>query len=183
LLLVLFIWIAMFAYIGGPRLRSWVNRILPGLPEALIVRLPWRRKRLQRDFSSMLALLLDNGVPEPEAVALAAESTANSNMVRRATRVADSLKQGLALPEAVRTMDDSGEFAWRLRNAFRKEGGFARALKGWHEALDAKAFQLEQTFAQLITTVLVLVNGLIVGCIAIAIFLTLVQIINAGLLW
>ena len=80
-------------------------------------------------------------------------------------------------------MDHSADFAWRLRNAFRKEGGFARALNGWHEALDAKAFQLEQTFAQLITTVLVLVNGLIVGSISIAIFLTLVQIINAGLLW
>ena len=31
--------------------------------------LPWRRKRMQRDFSTMLAILLDSGVPEPEAVA------------------------------------------------------------------------------------------------------------------
>jgi type II secretory pathway component PulF len=183
LLLVLFVWGAMLAYLGGARLRHWVNRLLPGLPDAVAIRLPWRKKRLQRDFSSMLALLLDNEVPEPEAVTLAAESTANLSLVHRAAKVTELLKQGVTLPEAIRTMDDTEEFGWRLRNAMRNEAGFLRALGGWHEALDAKAFQLEQMFAQVITTALVLVNGLLIGSLAIAVFLALIQITNAAVLW
>ena len=58
--------------------------------------------------------------------------------------------------------------------------GFVRALTGWHEALDAKAFQLEQAAAQVITTVLVLINGLIVASIMIAVFLVLIQLINGA---
>ena len=41
----------------------------------MLCRLPWRRKRFQRDFSAMLAVLLDAEVPETEAVGLAAEAT------------------------------------------------------------------------------------------------------------
>jgi small-conductance mechanosensitive channel len=58
-----------------------------------------------------------------------------------------------------------------------------RALTGWHEALDARAFQLEQTAAQVVTTSMVLLNGLIVACIVFAIFLALVQILNGATLW
>jgi type II secretory pathway component PulF len=131
----------------------------------------------------MLAVLLDAGVTEPEAVNLAAEATANAIMVHRAERVTALLKEGITLPEAIRAMDECGEFRWRLRNALQHEGGFLRALAGWHAALDAKAFQLEQTSAQLITSFLVLVNGVVVGCIAIAIFLALVNLINRAVLW
>jgi hypothetical protein len=58
-----------------------------------------------------------------------------------------------------------------------------RALTGWHEALDAKAFQLEQAAAQVTTTVLVLVNGLIVASFMIAVFLVLITLINGAALW
>src|SRR6266850_4827822 len=175
---VAFLWLAMLAYVGGPRLGLWVNRVLPGFPDVVTSRLPWRRKRLQRDFSAMLAVLLDSGVPEREAVNLAAGATANSTMVHRAEKVTALLREGTALPDAIHAMDDCGEFRWRLRNALQHGGGFLRALDGWHAALDAKAFQLEQTSAQLITTSLVLVNGVVVGCITIAIFLALVHLIN-----
>jgi type IV pilus assembly protein PilC len=183
LVLVAFIWVAALVYIGGPALVGWINRLLPGLPGALAIRLPWQRKRLQRDFSSMLALLLDHGVPETEAVNLAAESTANSSIQKRARQAQERLKQGAGLPEALQAMDDCGEFQWRLRNALKHHNGFMRALKGWHEALEAKAFQLEQTSAQIITTVLVIINGLVIGSISIAIFLALVQVINSAILW
>jgi len=181
--MVAFIWLAMLAYVGGPRLGRWANRVLPGFPDVVTSRLPWRRKRLQRDFSAMLALLLDAGVPEGEAVNLAAGATANSIMVDRAEKVTALLCEGTALPDAIHAMDDCGEFRWRLRNALQHQGGFLRALDGWHVALDAKAFQLEQTSAQLITTCLVLVNGVVVGCIAIAIFLALINLINRAVLW
>jgi type IV pilus assembly protein PilC len=178
-----FIWLLVFTYLGGPRLRGWVNRIFPGAADHLLYLLPWRRKRLQRDFSAMLAILLDSGVPETEAVRLAGETTDNAVMIRRSAKAAGLLQKGAKLSEAVLQLDDSPEFRWRLANAFKRAGGFLKALSGWHEALDAKAFQLEQTAAQVSTTLLVLVNGLIVGCIMLGIFIVLISLINHMTLW
>jgi len=177
------IWILMLAYVGGPRLRGWVARLLPGVPDRILYRLPWKRKRLQRDFSAMLAVLLDSEVPEVEALALAAESTANDVVRRRAALACSRLKDGVKLPVAIRCLDDSGELQWRLANALQCGGGFLRALTGWHEALDAKAFQLEQAAAQMTTSALVLVNGAIVAGVAIAVFAVLIQLINIAVLW
>jgi type II secretory pathway component PulF len=105
---------------------------------------PWKQKKLQRTFSAMLAVLLDGGVPEAEAVRLAGDSTANEICRRRARRVMAALEQGIKLDDAVRVFDDSGEFHWRLTNAIHVHGGFLGALRGWHESLDAKAFQQEE---------------------------------------
>ena len=179
----LFLLVVTLSYVGGARLSDWLSLEAFPLVDWLGWKLPWRRKRLQRDFSSMLALLLDSGVPEPEAVTLAAEATANSIFQRRASRAVEQLKQGVKLTEAVAAMDDSGEFRWRLANAFHARGGFPRALAGWHEALDAKAFQQEQAAAHVVTTTVVLLNGALVGCIVVAVFLYLIAIINTGVLW
>lgn len=180
---LLLLWALMIAYVGGPRLREWISRWLPGGPDRMAMMLPWKRKRLQRDFSSMLAMLLDANVPEAEAVTIAAEATANRAMIRRGENMCALLAQGIKLPEALRGMDDSGELRWRIANALQARGGFLRALTGWQEALDAKAFQLEQASAQVATTALVLVNGVMVGCIVIAVFLLLVNLINEACLW
>ncbi|MCX6927624.1 MAG: type II secretion system F family protein, partial [Verrucomicrobia bacterium] len=177
------VWLATLAYIGGPRLRGWISRALPGTQDLLATWLPWRRKRLQRDFSAMLAVLLDAEVPEAEAVSLAAESTANMTIIHRAKRVCTRLQDGVKLPEALLTLDGSHELHWRLSNALSRGAGFVRALTGWHEALDAKAFQQEQAAAQVTTTVLVLINGLIVASILIAVFLVIIQIINQTSVW
>lgn len=181
--IICFFWLAFLAYVGGPRLCAWLHRALPGLLDEFSCRLPWRRKRLQRDFSAMLAVLLDAEVPETEAVALAGAATANLAMSRRARQVQKLLNEGVKLPEAMRAMDDTGEFRWRLSNALHHRGGFLRALSGWHEALDAKAFQLEQSAAQVTTTALVLFNGLIVATIVIGMFLVLIQLLNQAVLW
>jgi type IV pilus assembly protein PilC len=177
------LWLAVGAYVGGPWLVVWFRGIAPGLTDRLLWGLPWRKKRLQRDFSAMLAVLLDAGVPEADAVTLVGEATANRTLAGRAARVRARLNAGTKLPEAIRALDDSGELHWRLSNALRRTGGFLSALTGWHEALDAKAFQLEQTAAQLTTTFFVLANGLIVGGIVIGMFLALIQIINQVALW
>lgn len=180
------IWFLTLAYIGGPRLQGWLGLVLPSAAEAwdnVLWRLPWRRKRLQRDFSAMLAVLLEAEVPEAEAIRLAGEATANTAVQRRATRAVALLGQGVTLPVALEAVDDCGEFRWRLANALRGGFGFVRALSGWHEALDAKAFQLEQAAAQLTTTFLVLLNGAIVGCIVLAIFMALIKLINMATLW
>jgi type II secretory pathway component PulF len=181
--LVCVLWLMAAAYLGGPRLRGWLRRISPGLTDRVLWSLPWRRKRLQRDFSGMLAVLLDAGVPEPEAVMLAGEAAANGTMARRADRVRALLNNGARLPEAIREIDDSPEFRWRISNALSRPGGFLGALAGWHEALDAKAFQLEQTAAQMTTTLFVLLNGLIVAVMVIGLFMPLIEIVNRGVLW
>ena len=183
LALILFLVVILFGYIQGPPWR-WTRLLMPTSVVSWISwRLPWRRKRLQRDFSAMLTILLDSGVPEAEAVKMAGESTANRLVIRRAARVSGLLQQGGKLPEALKAMDDTGELHWRISNAVQREGGFFRALKGWHEALDAKAFQSEQSAAQLTTTFLVLFNGAIVACVVIGVFAALIDVINAGLLW
>lgn len=175
--LLLLLWASAIVYIGGPRVAAW-------FPFSAQIQhwIPWRRKRLQRDFSTMLAILLDSGVSEPEAVTLAADCTANSVFQRRATRAVDSLKRGMKLTEAVQAMDDSGEFGWRLTNAFHG-GGFLKALAGWHESLDAKAFQEEQAAAHTITSALVLWSGVFVGAVVISVFAFLVSITNGAVLW
>jgi type II secretory pathway component PulF len=181
--MLLLLWVATLLYLGGPRLRRWLSRFLGDLPDWLDLHLPWRRKRLQRDFSTMLALLLDANAPEPAAVTLAAQSSANRLMTERATRINAQLSQGVKLPAAIQTADGSRELQWRLANALQRGGGFLSALSGWHEALDARAFQLEQTAAQLATTGLVLCNGLIIGSIVAGMFVALIQILNTAVLW
>jgi type II secretory pathway component PulF len=178
---ILFLWFALLAYIGGPRLKRWIERFAPTLIDRLILKLPWRRKRLQRDFSSLLASLLDSGIQEQEAVRVAAAGTGNHFFIKRAGVVTNALREGVKLPDAISAVDGSGELRWRLGNAGRG-AGFVRALAGWHEALDAKAFQLEQTAAQVTSTLIVLLNGLIVASIVIGIFVALIGLISP-ILW
>ena len=183
---MLFVWLLTVCYLGGPRLRGWVRRISPAaatLVDCVLYWLPWRRKRLQRDFSAILAASLEAGVPEKDAVRLAAQSTANTVFIARGERAAALLAQGIRLPEAIGVLDRSGEFKWRLANALQSNGRFVKALEGWHQALDAKAFQLEQTAAQTATTLLVLLNGFIVAAIVLGMFLPLIALLNRMTLW
>lgn len=171
------LFLGALAYLGRPQARwlpflDWVHYLEP-----------WRRKRMQRDFSTLLGLLLDSGAPEPAAIRLAADATANAVFQRRAAQAVARLGEGAKLAEAVAAVDDSGEFAWRLRNAFHGGAHFQRALAGWRAALDAKAYQQEQTAGQIISTAVVLWNGLFVAAIAASVFLLLIAVIDAGVLW
>jgi len=183
IVMIAFIWLLLFFYLGGPRLYGWSKKLMGGLPDWIHFHLPWRRKRLLRDFSAMLAILLDANMPEGDAVGLAAECTANSIILRRSRKVQNQLGNGVKLPDALGALDDSGELQWRLTNALRRGHGFLNALNGWHEALDSKAFQQEQTAAQLTTTALVLFNGLMVGSIVIGMFLPIIALISQATLW
>lgn len=174
---------AMF-YIGGPRFLGWLGAGLSWPQFHLILYcVPWRRKRIQRDFAAMLAVLLDAEVPEERAVVLAAESTANAYFTRRTSQVVSDLRQGIKLTDALARLDSSGEFKWRLSNALHSGKNFFVALEGWLEALDARAFRQQQTFAQAVTTALVLYNGLMVGLFAVFVFRGFTMIINQGVLW
>jgi type II secretory pathway component PulF len=174
---------AVLLYIGGPQLVRWFQfRGFP-LVDWIAWRMPWKQKRLQRTFSAMLAVLLDGGVPEAEAMRLAGDCTANEICRHRAQRVIGALEQGTKLDDAVRAFDSSGEFHWRLTNATHARGGFLSALQGWHEALDAKAFQQEEASAHALTSGLVILNGVLVALIATGMFGILIACVNAALLW
>jgi type II secretory pathway component PulF len=177
--LLVMVWLTALVYVCGPGTMT----SLKSLSDALNYRLPWRRKRLERDFSVMLAILLDAEVPEEQAVTLAAQSTDNGVFMRRGAVVAQRLCEGMRLTEAVQAFDDTGEFRWRLANAAHGRGGFMAALNGWHEALDAKAYQLEQGASQIITTSFVILNGCVVGLIAIGVFQMLTSLIWEATLW
>ena len=169
-------------YIGGPGLvRKFQYRSVP-LVDWITWRVPWKRKKLLRAFSAMLAVLLDGDVPEAEAVRLAGEATANEICRRRTRRVIAALEQGVKLDEAVRMFDATGEFHWRLANAAHARGGFLSALRSWHEALDAKAFQQEETATHALTSGLVVLNGVVVGLVATAMFGILISVLRAMLL-
>ncbi len=144
--------------VNSSRVRwlGWLDR--------LFYSLPWHRNRMKRDFSSMLVTLLDGGLPEEDAVYRAGHATTNRIFMRKAESVRSSLRQGVPLHEAVNKMDVKGGMSWHLQNAFHRRGGFREALAGWQESLDARAFQQEQTAAQLVTSLFVL---LIVGWIGI----------------
>lgn len=172
-----------WCYIGGPRLARWVDRVWAGLPDRVAWRVPWRRQRLQRDFSVMLAHLLDAGIPESRAVQIAAASTANEVVVGRAARVEADLAGGQKLPEALERMDPAGGFRWRLENAAHGSREFRVALEGWHEALTVEAYRLEQSSAQVLTTALVVLNGAFVGSLAVAVFGMLTDLVNSASLW
>jgi type II secretory pathway component PulF len=160
--------VATVTYIGGPGLARWCRWFFPS--DRMAWQIPWKRKRLQRTFSAMLAVLLDGGVPEAEAVRLAGDCTANEICRRHAQRIVTALQQGGTLDEVVRAFDEKGEFHWRLANATHAQGGFLDALRGWHEMLDAKAFQQEEAAAHTITSGIVILNGLIVGLVALGTF-------------
>lgn len=170
-------------YVGGPRLSGWLSIVLGDSVARISWWLPWRRKRMLRDFSGMLAVLLDGGVPEDKALALAAQSTANTLFTKRAAQAAERLRGGATLIEAVRQLDDSGEFRWRLANASHGPAGFRAALDGWLEALDAKAFQQEQAASQLVTTFLVVINGISVALIGMTLFSPLYEMVTIVALW
>ena len=175
--------LAAICYLGGPRLSRWTSKVFGDLPDRLSSAVPWRRKRLERDFFFVLALLLDAGIPEPAALTMAARSTANRVWIERIDGAVARLSQGATLVEALGGMDRSGEFRWRLANAARGRTGFRQALAGWIEALDARAFQQEQSAAQTLTSALVLFNGALVGVVAVALFQLLIGICQEGLLW
>jgi type II secretory pathway component PulF len=195
-LLAIGLWCWVWFYVRGPRDYGWVRvdgrkgpprpfwktpvwnfvgRLMAPLRDRILFALPWRRRRLQRDFCATLSLLLDAETPEPAAIALAAEATANYVFIKRARRALADLSAGEPLQAALRRFDNACEFSWRVANAARQQGGFLPALAGWMEALDAKAFQQEQTASQLITTGLVLCNGFVVGMIAAGLFSVLIS--------
>jgi len=181
LILAVVVYLAAAYLLGGARFASWVESGLPAFSDHIYARVPWRRLRLQRDFAAMLGLLLDGGASEEKAVSLAAASAANRVFERRGAEMIRRLKNGVRLPEAIQAVDRSGEVRWRLENAARRDGGFDRALAGWRDSLDARAFKKEQAAAQTLSFLLLAINGLMALLLAAGVFASLAAITAIGL--
>jgi type II secretory pathway component PulF len=183
LIMAVMVGLTAFSSGGMPRAFRWFDPIVKPVADDFTWRLPWRRKRLLWGFSALLAVFLDEHVPEAKAVQLAAAGTDNRVFIRLGERIVERLQQGVPLTEAMKVLDDSGEFQWRLANAAHGHGGFRMALAGWHEALEAKAFQEEQAASQFVTTGLVILNGVFVGLIAVSVFQVLTSLVWEMSLW
>lgn len=206
--------LGLFGHVTGPRAWTWAPVVFPALgqwlvtrfawltrlPDALALRLPWKRRRLERNFARVLAQLLDLRLPEERAVRLSAESTANFAFIARAARVADALARGTKLPDALALLDDSRELRWRLDTAAQSvrrdmtpaepaaassapRSDFQTALAGWIAALDAKAFQAEQTAAHLLSAAFVLANGALVALVCMGTMQMLISLIAVAGEW
>lgn len=189
--------IGLVLYILGPRPAYWIEWLAPKFGPPIARRLewlatladrgmlvlPWQRRRVERDFSAMLALLLDAGVPEEKAVRMAGESVANRAFLDRARRVVAQLQRGVKLPEALQFMDDAGELRWRMANAARASGRFRESLAGWLDTLDAKAFGQEQAVAHVLTSACVVVNGCLLGLFTVSIFQCFIELIDVAGAW
>lgn len=174
------VWLAVLIYAVGPRFRLWLNQAVPLPWDALALWLPWQRKRVQRDFSTMLGMLLDAGMPEERSVRMAANCTANGAFQRAARQVVSDLGAGVPLVKALTRLDGFGALRWRLENAIHGQTGLAPALAGWQAALEAEAFQDEQATAQVVTSLLVLLYGAMVAVVAISVFRFFTTLIEAS---
>jgi len=127
----------------------------------------------------MLAILLDAGVPESEAVT--PRGTEHRQLCFRdslAPGKLDSYNRAKNSRDAIGAVDDSGELQWRLANAVHGHEGFLRSLQGWHDTLDAKAYQQEQAASQVLSTMLIILNGVLVSIVALAVFQPIIAVIN-----
>ena len=164
---------AAFLVLAGPRVREWTGG------ERLLWLFPWVRRRCRRDFAAMLAVLLDAGVPERRALALAVETTGQRQFIAKVARASAQLEKGAGLAQVVEQIEGRGEFAWRLTNALRAGGRFLDAIQGWLVSLELKAERSEQAAAQAIFVATVLLQGLLVGALTIAVFGLLAGIIHS----
>ncbi len=177
ILLMLLIWGSVLVYVATSQ------GLLSGtIADRINLLIPWRRRRMQRDFSTALGVLLDASLDESESVRLAADASGNQSFRERAGLILENLAQGMSLPEAVRPLDNDGQFRWRLSNAADASLGFMKALAGWQEDLDARAFFQEQAMTHGLAAFLVVWNGIVVGGIAFCVFQFLVHTLNL-LLW
>ncbi len=162
---ILFLYLGAAFYVGGNRFTRWIESGLFPLSAWIALRVPWKRKRLQRDFSAMFALLLDAGLPERKALELAGSSSANEIFEARVQLALAALQLGQSLPTALELLDPPREFAWRLANGLRRQGAATASFQGWFDALDAEADAQEQMAGDLISTFLVVLNGMIIALI------------------
>ncbi|NDF00643.1 MAG: hypothetical protein EB034_20590 [Verrucomicrobia bacterium] len=180
---LIFIAVASCLFLGGPQHTAWLTNTFPRLTNWITNRFPWQRCRMQRDYSLLLALLLDAKVPEELAVDTAARLGGNAFWRTRAELVIADLRAGIWLPEAVRHLDDTGEMEWRTQFSRALLKPLLPALAGWHESLETQAFRLERVACDATNVLFILGCGAGVGLVCVTMFNLLINLMEGVMLW
>lgn len=178
-LLIMFVAFLTVAHLYGLSASHDTGSLLNRLFSRLAWLMPWRRNRIKRNFIWIFCELLDNGVPEAEAIETAAAATKNSVVRRRAAKAANDLRNGLPLAKALRRFDRRADLAWRVENAGHGSATFRETLEGWTNHLSALAYKQQQSAFYYAFTLLTLFNGLCVLCFALMIFMPLAAMIES----
>jgi hypothetical protein len=131
----------------------------------------------------VIAGIMQTEVNEAESVRLAAVCTNNREILRRGEFLVDRLAAGERLTEALGVMDDTGDVAWRWTTASSGQEGFVASLRGWSEALSARADRTEQAVAHVVSSVTVLAIGFLVLNLMLAVWIPLMKLQFGGLMW
>ena len=177
-LLIVFVAFLTVAHLFGLSASHDTGSLLNRLFSRLAWLMPWRRNRIKRNFIWIFCELLDNGVPEAEAIETAAAATKNSVVRGRAAKAANDLRNGQPLAKALRRFDRRADLAWRVENAGHGSATFRETLEGWTNHLSALAYKQQQSAFYYAFTLLTLFNGLCVLCIALVIFMPLAAMIE-----
>jgi len=177
-LLIVFVAFLTVAHLFGLSASHDTGSLLNRLFSCLTWLMPWRRNRIKRNFIWIFCELLDNGVPEAEAIETAAAATKNSVVRGRAAKAANDLRNGQPLAKALRRFDRRADLAWRVENAGHGSATFRETLEGWTNHLSALAYKQQQSAFYYAFTLLTLFNGLCVLCIALVIFMPLAAMIE-----
>ena len=178
-LLIVFVAFLTVAHLFGLSASHDTGSLLNRLFSCLTWLMPWRRNRIKRNFIWIFCELLDNGVPEAEAIETAAAATKNSVVRGRAAKAANDLRNGQPLAKALRRFDRRADLAWRVENAGHGSATFRETLEGWTNHLSALAYKQQQSAFYYAFTLLTLFNGLCVLCIALVIFMPLAAMIES----
>lgn len=170
------------AYLCGPGLCRPDPGLFRRLADRFHYALPWWRKRLLRDFSLQLALLLEAGLPESVAVETAGRGTPSYRFQGFCDQVRAKLAAGVALPAALGELEQT-QLTWRFQSAAGSGRRFVDALRHWHEALEAEAARSEDVAAHLLSSGMVVFNGVMVGLMVSAVFVALSSMVNEAALW
>lgn len=173
-------WVVLGLYVGVSllilgtvfRRLSGASRLEKAVGPYIDVLVPWQRERVRANFASALALYLDAGFSEEDALLSAAGSTGNKRWESRSLQAVARLQQGEPFQRVLTSLDEAGEFQWRLRHAFHGIAGtgggparFHAVLQGWTDFLRLRADQLEIKATQLLLVFFTLTLGLLVGLI------------------
>ena len=155
----------------------------PGAPEALLRRLPWLGPMLTgykaASFADLLALLVEHRVPYHEAIALAGEASGDPALARSGRELAEALRRGLPVGEALRGRSAIPPLLRWLLAAGSRQGDLVAALRQMAGRYRGDArYQAERLRAFLPTFLLLGIGATATVLYALALFLPLTALWN-----
>jgi general secretion pathway protein F len=127
--------------------------------------IPWMRSLLSdyeaAGFAELLALLLENGVPLPRAVQLAAASTGNAAAIAGAKKMAEGVERGESPAEAARGLTDRAIrplIRWSL-SAGESQGSTVKSLHALAPMYRLRGLHQAEKLQLFLPTILMLLIG------------------------